>query len=228
MSEHIVVRLDPVPERRESLVRWLIEEHLPSTREIAGLDDGPVLYQANLVETPIRTYRQTPEFTVIYPVASDATVHELAVSPAFLDWWADSITTRFTWVATHDWVACRRVFGPAERISGDRVLLTQVHVAPGHEAGWARWYRDRHVPDAEAVPDFFAGPMWQLESFDVNTERWHVAPRPRFTHVLPLTDGADWVAGPGTPEFLALAADTQTTWAGAVEHVVSQLCERIA
>ena len=115
-----------------------------------------------------------------------------------------------------------------EPIAGDRALVTQVHVAPGHEAGWARWYRDRHVPDALAVPGFFAGPMWQLEAFDVNTAGWHVAPRPRFTHVLPLTDQADWVAGPGTPEFLALAADTQTTWGGAVEHVTSQLCERIA
>ena len=92
----------------------------------------------------------------------------------------------------------------------------------------ARWYRDRHVPDANAVPGFFAGPMWQFQAFDVNLQGWHVSARPRFTHVLPLTDAADWRVAPGTPEFLALAADTQTTWAGAIEQVVSQFCERIA
>lgn len=227
MSEHIVLRIDPIPERRADLERWLLGDHLASVRGVAGLA-APVIYRACHVETPIRTYRQSPELTVIYPVASGASVHGLAVSEAFLGWWSGSITTRFRWVAAHDWVATRRIFGPPEAIAGDRVLLTQVHVASGHEAGWARWYRDRHVPDALAVPGFFAGPMWQLEAFDVNTDGWHVSPRPRFTHVLPLTADADWVAGPGSSEFLALAADTQTTWAGAIEHVVSQLCERVA
>ena len=228
MSEHIVARIDLIPEQRSQFERWLREEHLPSAGDVPGLESWPIVYRAHLVETPIRTYRPAPEITIIYPLAADTTVHELAASEAFLEWWAETITARFTWVAAHDWVACRRIYGPAEPIAGDRVLLTQVHVAAGHESGWARWYRERHVPDAEAVPGFFAGPMWQLESFDVNTQHWHVAPRPRFTHVLPLTEEADWIAGPGTPEFLALAADTQTTWAGAVEHVVSNLCERIA
>lgn len=228
MSEHIVARFDPIPEQRTQLERWLVGDHLPSAGSVPGLSRTPVVYRAHLVETPIRTYRPTPEFTVIYPLADGASIHELAASDEFLAWWARGITERFRWVAAHDWVAARRVYGPADPIGGDRALVTQVHVAAGHEAGWARWYRDRHVPDALAVPGFFAGPMWQLEAFDVNTVGWHVAARPRFTHVLPLTDDADWVAGPGTPEFLNLAADTQTTWAAAIEHVVSQLCERIA
>jgi len=155
-------------------------------------------------------------------------VRDLADSPVFLEWWANAITERFRWVASHDWVAARRIYGPDTAVAGDRVLLTQVHVSAGHEAGWVRWYRERHVPDANAVPGFFEGPMWQFEAVDVNTDGWHVAPRPRFTHVLPLTDGADWATGPGTPEFLALAADTQTTWAACIEHVVSQFAERIA
>ncbi|HEX5145873.1 MAG TPA: hypothetical protein VFV85_02535 [Conexibacter sp.] len=228
MSEHVVARIDVVPEQRERFLRWLRDEHLPSAGDVPGLDPAPVVYRAQLVETAIRTYRPEPEITIVYPLAAGATVHELAASPTFLDWWAGAVTARFTWVASHDWVACRRVHGPAEPIGGDRVLLTQVHVAPGHESGWARWYRERHVPDAEAVSGFFAGPMWQLEAFDVNADGWHVAPRPRFTHVLPLSDGADWLTGTATREFRALAADTQTTWAGAVEHVASNLCERIA
>lgn len=228
MSEHIVVRLDLLADQRTHFERWLRDRHLPSVADVPGLAHAPVVYRAHLVETRIRTYRPSPEITIVYPLEHGTTVHELAASRSFLDWWAGTITDRFTRVAAHDWVACRRVHGPADPIAGDRVLLTQVHVAAGHESGWARWYRERHVPDAEAVPGFFAGPMWQLESFDVNTTGWHVAARPRFTHVLPLTDAADWVAGPETPEFLALASDTQTTWGGAVEHVVSNLCERIA
>lgn len=228
MSEFIVARIDAAPDRKDEFERWLHDHHLPSATDLAGLDSTPLVYQAQLVETAIRTYRPTPEYTIFYPVAGAGTVHELAMSTPFLEWWAQAITERFTFVAAHDWVACRRVYGPQGALGGSRALLTQVHVASGHESDWARWYRDRHVPDANAVPGFFAGPMWQFEAFDVNTEGWHVSPRPRFTHLLPINDDADWLQATASPEFLALAADTQTTWAGAVEHVVSNLCIRIA
>jgi hypothetical protein len=228
VSEYIIARIDLADAHRERFYAWLLEEHLPSAREVAGLAPDPSCYRSELVETVVRTYRPQPEVTIVYPLEPDVSVHELAADDVFLSWWLDAITTRFTWVTSHGWVGCRRLFGPPGPVRGERALVTQVEVAESHAASWAAWYRERHVPDARAVPGLFGDEMWQFESFDVHTAGWHVSPKPRFTHLLPIRDGADWVAGAGTPEFLRQVADTQSMWAGAIEHVVSNLCTRIA
>lgn len=226
MIRFFVVRMDAVPEHREALRSWLVEEHLPGGAAVPGLSEGAVCYEAIETPTAFRTYPPNPEFTAVFPLERDISVVELVDSSAFHDWWLGSVTTRFRWVARHKWVVCEQRLGPERPFAHARILFTEVDVAPGHEQAWGEWYDRFHVHDALAVPGLFGEELRRFESIDVWGDRWHSGRRPRFMQLLPIADGADILASTGTPEFLALAASTQAAWAGAFEFL-STICIRV-
>jgi len=49
MSEFIIARIDPLPDERDRMEKWLIESHVPSVASVPGLDATPVVYAARHV-----------------------------------------------------------------------------------------------------------------------------------------------------------------------------------
>jgi hypothetical protein len=221
-----IVRIDALAEHRESLLEWIVTEHLPGIGAIPGLAEGAACYRAVETPTAVRAYPGNPEFTVVYPLEHDVDVVALVNSKRFLDWWLEAVSARFLWTANHRWVVCEQKLGPETAFSEARILFSEVDVAPGHEDSWGPWYARWHVPDALAVPGLFGDALRRFESIDIVGERWHCSAVPRYMQLLPIRPGADVMACTATDEFLALAADTQAMWGGALRFL-STICERV-
>ncbi|MEA2330115.1 MAG: hypothetical protein QOH58_253 [Thermoleophilaceae bacterium] len=226
MMRFLVVRLDAVAEHRDRLRTWLADEHLPSAEAVPGLAAGAVLYEAVETPTAVRRYPSTPHFTAVFPLDPDLDPAALVSDQRFIEWWVGAMKARFFWFEQHRWVMCEQRMGPESPFAHDRILFTEVDVAPGHEADWGPWYERYHVPDALAVPNLFDGELRRFESIDVRAERFHCAARPRFLQLLPIQTGTDILESTRAPEFLALAADTQASWGGALTFL-STICERV-
>lgn len=223
MTYSLIVSVDVLTQHRPAFEEWLRSSFLTVTG-VPGVAADPVCFRGMRVETRYRTYQPTPSYIVIFQLEDDPA--EVTGAKAFSDWWTKGVAARFEWVEKQSWVVAELVAGPPPPFDYSRVLFTQVDLRPAHQSGWARWYDEVHIPQSRLVPGMFRAENRRFAAVEVATARWHCSAKPSFIHLVPIEDSADIVQGAATPEFLALIADTQAQWAGALESAASTLCER--
>jgi hypothetical protein len=223
---YLVARLQMPAEHEREFLDWLEASHSPRALELPCMR-SVVVYRAMRIDHPARLYEAVPRFSLLYELAVEADLGELVDGRAFLDWWAGSVATWSRWTTDHQWVVCDQEHGLDSAADYERVLLTQVDVAPGFEDAWARWYDARHVPMSLAIPGLYGPELKRLRSRAVQGELWHCAATPLFTALLQIQPDADIAERMGTPEFAHAIADTQALFGGALMLRNSTMCERV-
>jgi hypothetical protein len=190
---------------------------------------GPhVSFEACLIPGYFRTYAPTPRFSTLYQFEAGCDVEQVIRSPAFRQWWIGSVRAWLPWVSSQSWVVVVQRFGPATPNDGyDRILLTQVDLPPHHAADWGLWYDHRHVRTSLAIEGLFRPELKRYEAVRVDLPSFQASVVPRFTHVMPIAEGADIPSSIGTRPFAASASDTLVVWRGAMSVASSTMCEQV-
>jgi hypothetical protein len=209
--------------------RWLIEQHLPAAAEVPGLSGPHVSFEACLIPGDFRTYFPTPRFSTLYQFEAGLDVAEVLGSPAFREWWFESVRTWLPWVSSQNWVVAVQRFGPAtDNDRYDRILMTQVDLAPTHASDWGPWYDHRHVRTSLAIEGLFRPELKRYEAVRVDLPSFQASAVPRFTHVMPIVQDADLPSLIRTRPFAASASDTLVIWRGAMSVACSTMCDKVS
>lgn len=223
MNHALIVCFDVADEDCPEFEGWLRSSFLAPS-QVRGLGATPTCFRSLRVETLFRTYLPSPSYITFFELLDDPT--EIFSSEGFFNWWTEAVRSRFGWVLKQNWVAAKLETGPPPPFDYSRALVTQVHLPPAHQDGWAKWYDEVHIPQSQKVPGFFRAENRRFSSIDVQTPQWHCTARPSSTHFVPICDGADIVKAASLPQYLDLMADTQARWAGTMESATSTICER--
>lgn len=226
MSRVLIARMNADPDVHDEFNAWYDGEHMAQASAIPGYGTNHRRYRAEEYEGRYWTYRTHPEFTAVYALDRDGDRAASIDSDEYRAWSGDFLARWQERTRDEVSIMCDQVFGTDGALPYERVLISQMNVAPEHEDEFNRWYDEEHIPQAGQIPGFGTDHR-RFRAIELEGRYWHYRPDPRYTSLYEIQAEANVLEAIDSDEYKAWSGDFLARWRDRTSGEISTICRRI-
>lgn len=226
MKNYLFARMNADDSVLDEFHDWYNNEHMAQASAIPGFGEHHRRYESFAVSGKHWDYYPNPRFTGIYEIRSGADLEASINSDEYKDWSGDFLVKWQDRTKDEVSVLTEQIFGDEAAVEHATVLLVQMNVYPQVEEEFNDWYNNDHIPQASEIPGFGSAHR-RFRSIELEGKYWHYRPKPMYTAIYAIKDGADVKAAIDSEEYREWSGDFLKRWRDRTFGEVSTMCKRI-